>query len=119
MPPVQVRSCSGWRALLGCCSTVVSGLVTLWKVGFEGSQGVLMNPLGPGAHVVPPTGARRNLLGPYNCTMEGSRKPSPQVLRRVRLSSNGCQRTPTLGTAALVSLFSHSSYRTPAENSSE
>src|SRR5438477_169615 len=51
--------------------------------------------------------------------MDGSRKPSPQVLRRVRLSSKGCQRTPTLGTAAFVSLFSHSSYRTPAENSNE
>src|SRR6266567_2236125 len=116
MPPVQVRSCSGCRFLLGSCSTVVSGLPISWT-------GLLALPQGPntdtGAHVVPPTGARRNLSGPYNCTMEGSRKPSPHVLRRVRLSSNGCQRTPNLGTAALVSLFSHSSYRTPAENSNE
>src|SRR5207247_8578901 len=104
---------------LGRCSMVASGLVTSWKVGFEGSQGVLINPLAPGAHVVPPIGPRPNLVGPYNWTMDGSRNPSPQVLRRVRLSSNGCQRTATLGTAAFVSLFSHSEYRTPAENSSE
>src|SRR5205807_5268154 len=119
MPPVQVRSCSGCRALLGRCSMVVSGLVVSWKVGFEASQGVLIKPLAPGAHVVPPIGPRRNLVGPYSWTMDGSRKPSPQVLRRVRLSSKGCQRIPTLGTAAFVSLFSHSSYRTPAENSNE
>src|SRR6266567_8534149 len=105
MPPVQERSCSGWRFLLGRFSMVVSGLVTLWKLGFEGSQGVLINPLAPGAHVLPPSGPRTNLRGPYNWTMDGSRKPSPQVLRRVSCSSNGCQRTPTLGTAAFVSLF--------------
>src|SRR5213594_2098337 len=116
MPPVQVRSCSGWRAGLGSCSTVSSGLVTCWT----SLVGLLQGPnTATGAQVVPPIGARRNLLGPYNCTMDGSRKPSPQVLRSVRLSSNGCQRTPNLGTAALVSLFSHSSYRTPAENSNE
>src|SRR5438552_9008106 len=98
---------------------IVSGSTTSCKVGFEASHGVLIKPLAPGAHVVPPIGPRRNLRGPYNCTPDGSRKPSPQVLRRVRLSSTGCQRTPTFGTAALVSLFSHSSYRPPAENSSE
>src|SRR5207302_7319697 len=110
------RSCSGWSCLFGSCSTVSSGLVT-------STAGLPGLPQGPkratGAHVVPPIGARRNLLGPYNCTIDGSRKPSPQVLRKVRLSSKGCQRIPTLGTAALVSLFSHSSYRIPAENSSE
>src|ERR1700757_2861196 len=116
MPAVQERSCSGCRFLLGICSTVVSGFLMSWIW-------LLALPHGPntatGAHVVPPTGARRNRLGPYNCTMEGSRKPSPQVLRSVRLSSNGCQRSPNLGTAALVSLLNHSSYRTPAEISSE
>src|SRR5437667_4803338 len=115
MPPVQVRSCSGCSALLGRCSMVVSGLVTSW----EFSHGLLIKPLAPGEHVVPPIGPKRNLVGPYSWTIDGSRKPSPQVLRRVRLSSNGCQRIPTLGTAAFVSLFSHSSYRTPADNSSE
>src|SRR5213080_2907337 len=106
---------------------IVSGSVVSWQVGSSGVQGtppgpvrgVIMNPLGPGARVGPAIGPRRNLRGPYNCTPDGSRKPSPQVLRSVRLSSNGCQRTPTFGTAALVSLLSHSSYRTPAENSNE
>src|SRR5439155_14604083 len=105
-----------WRFLLGNCSMVVSGSATSWT-GFESL------PQGPntatGAQPTKCAGPRPNLRGPYNCTMDGSRKPSPHVLRRVRLSSNGCQRTPTLGTAALVSLFSHSSYRTPAENSNE
>src|SRR6266480_6906207 len=124
MPAVQLRSCSGWRSLLGCCSIVVSGLVVSTHVGSSGVQGItvvgiLINPLGPGGRVRPPMGPSRNLLGPYNWTMDGSRKPSPQVLRMVRLSSNGCQRTPTLGTAAFVSLFSHSLYRTPADSSSE
>src|SRR6266704_4313165 len=93
---------------------VPSGWPMAWTV-----SGVQGPNTATGAHVVPPIGARRNLLGPYNCTMDGSRKPSPQVLRIVRLSSDGCQRTPTLGTAAFVSLFNHSEYRTPAENSSE
>src|SRR5437660_11427329 len=85
--------------------------------------GLLLLPQGPniatGAQPTKCAGPKRNLRGPYNCTPDGSRKPSPQVLRSVRLSSNGCQRTPTFGTAALVSLFSHSSYRTPAETSND
>src|SRR5215469_16057754 len=127
MPPVHVRSCSGWRNLLGGCWIVASGLVVSTQVGslgvhgtpFGPVRGTLINPLGPGGRVKPPIGPRRNTVGPYNWTSDGSRKPSPQVLRRVRLSSNGCQRRPTLGTAAFVSLFSHSSYRTPAEISNE
>src|SRR5215471_11364220 len=83
-----------------------------------GEAGLII-PLGRGERVVPPTGPRRNLVGPNNWAIDGSRKPSPQVLRIVSCSSNGCQRTPTLGTAAFVSLFSHSSYRTPAVTSNE
>src|SRR5438874_6117100 len=116
MPPVQVRPCSGPSFLLGSCSIVVCESSTSWT-------GLLSLPQGPktasGAQPVKCDGRRANLVGTYNWTMDGSRKPSPQVLRRVRLSSKGCQRTPTLGTAAFVSLFSHSSYRTPAENSNE
>src|SRR6266508_1982789 len=116
MPPVQVRSCSGRMFLLGSCSTVVAGSATSCR-GFVGLPG---GPkIAEGANPTKWAEASVNLLGPYNWTMDGSRKPSPQVLRRVRLSSKGCQRTPTLGTAAFVSLFSHSSYRTPAENSNE
>src|SRR5437879_6634630 len=99
--------------LLGRCSMVASGLVTSWKVGFEASQGVLIKPLAPGAHVVPPIGPRRNLVGPYSWTMDGSRKPSPHVLRRVKLSSTGGQRIPTLVTAAFGWVVSHSSYPPP------
>src|SRR5438094_3669295 len=113
MPPVQVRSSPGLRFLLGRFSMVVSGSV----ISAAAAQGT-KKPL-TGGHVVPPIGPRRNLRGPYNWTMDGSRKPSPHVLRMVRLSSNGCQRSPTLGTAAFVSLFSHSLYRTPADSSSE
>src|SRR5206468_9955126 len=102
--------------LLGSCSIVVCDSSTSWT-------GFLSLPQGPktasGAQPTKCDGSTRNLRGPYNWIMDGSRKPSPQVLRRVRLSSNGCQRTPSLGTAAFVSLFSHSSYRTPAENSNE
>src|SRR5919204_709524 len=114
MPPVQVRSCSGAMDLLGNCTTVVSGSGTSWSgfVGLPGGPKVAV-----GANPMKWAGAITPRLGPYNWTMDGSRKPSPHVLRRVRLSSKGCHRTPTLGTAALVSLFSHSSYRTPAENS--
>src|SRR2546428_13953694 len=116
MPPVQLRSRSGSSLLLGSCSIVVCGLGAY-------CTGLSSLPQGPntftGAQPTKCVGPRRNLRGPYNWTMDGSRKPSPQVLRRVRLSSKGCQRTPTLGTAAFVSLFSHSSYRTPAENSNE
>src|SRR5437773_7347796 len=103
-------------ALFGNWRTNVSGSSASWT-------GFVSLPQGPntatGAQPTKFAGASRPLVGPYNMTIDGSRKPSPQVLRRVRLSSKGCQRTPTLGTAAFVSLFSHSSYRTPAENSNE
>src|SRR5438552_16449016 len=83
--------------------------------------GLLSLPQGPnnavGAQPTKCAGPRRNLRGPYNCTPDGSRKPSPQVLRRVRLSSNGCQRTPNLRTAAFLSYLIHSSSRTPSPNS--
>src|SRR4029453_13463525 len=90
---------------------VVSGSVTVCRSFARSVPG--------GENPMKVAGPRRNLRGPYSWVSDGSRKPSPQVLRRVRLSSNGCQRTPTLGTHAFVSLFSHSSYRTPAENSKE
>src|ERR1043166_411326 len=100
MPPVQVRSCSGRMSLLGSSSTGVSGSATSWS-------GLLSLPQGPnlatGAQPIKWAEANVNLLGPYNWTIDGSRNPSPQVLRSVRLSSNGCQRTPTLGTAAFRS----------------
>src|SRR6266513_6256108 len=116
MPPVQVRSCSGRMFLLGSCSTTVSASATSWS----GFVGLLGGPkIAEGANPTKWAEASVNLTGPYNWTMDGSRKPSPQLLRMVRLSSNGCQRTPTLGTAAFVSLFSHPSYRTPAVSSSE
>src|SRR5437588_6764164 len=101
--------------MLGGCCTVSSGL----PIGCTGLVALPQGPKTPtGAQIVPPTGARRNLCGPYNWTMDGSRKPSLQVLRMVSCSSNGCQRTPTFGTVALVLLLNHSSYRTPAVNSS-
>src|SRR5204862_2384458 len=100
-PAVQVRSCSGARFLLGSCSMVVSGSATFWSVPACSVPG--------GENPTKCTGPSKNLSGPYNWTIEGSRKPSPQVLRMVNCSSNGCQRTPTFGTAAFVSLFNHSS----------
>src|SRR5213595_702831 len=90
---------------------VVSGSATFWSVPACSVPG--------GENPTKCTGPSKNLSGPYNWTIEGSRKPSPQVLRMVNCSSNVCQRTPTFGTAAFVSLFNHSSYRTPAVNSRE
>ena len=45
----------------------------------------------------------------YNSKRDGSRNPSPQVARIVSSSSNGCHRSPTLGTRTLVSLLRNSS----------
>src|SRR5919204_1436484 len=115
-PPVQVRSCSGASLLLGNCSIMVSGSATSWSglVGLPGGPKIAL-----GANPTKWAGPRTNQNGPYNSSIEGSRKPSPQVLRRVSWSSNGCQRAPTLGTNALVSLFNHDSKRAPAVNSRE
>src|SRR5438105_1115277 len=106
MPPVQVRSCSGARFVSGTYTTVVSGFFTV-------CNGLLALPGGPktaaGANPTKLVGASAKTVGPNNWPIEGSRKPSPQVLRMVRLSSNGCQRNPTLGTNAFVLLFFHAS----------
>src|SRR5260370_22946203 len=62
--------------------------------------------------------SKPKITGPYSSVSEGSTKPSPHVLRSVSCSSNGCQRTPTLGTNEFVSLLKASN-RLPAANSSE
>src|ERR1041385_9313888 len=107
MPPVQLRSCSGCSCVFGNCSTDVSGSIT-------SCCGLLALPGGPktavGANPTKCAGASSDRCGPNNCTRDGSRKPSPQVLRMVRLSSNGCQRTPTLGDRKSTRLNSSHGY---------
>src|SRR4029077_16540940 len=62
--------------------------------------------------------SKPKITGPYSSVSEGSTKPSPHVLRSGSCSSNGWQRTPTLGTNEFVSLLKASN-RPPAANSRE
>src|SRR4051812_11491844 len=97
MPPLKVRESSGCKLGLLDMTVVVSGSLVPRKL----------------------VGARPVVGEAYNSKSDGSRNPSPHVLRIVSVSSKGCQRSPNFGTRTLVSLFLKTSKRAAAVNSSE